>query len=106
VLAYLAVSFGESCPRSLAARGPRCGSGEGLVGRLERRVRLLPCCHPLETVKGNAVGDSGDAEGRDPPVDPDGDGVTVGSAALGPMKLGGRAGERHGPMASSLGQRG
>ena len=31
----LTMSLGESGPRSLAAIGPRCGSGHGLVGRFE-----------------------------------------------------------------------
>jgi hypothetical protein len=66
---------------------------------------LLQCCHPLEALEWNAVGVRGDAEGDDPPVDSDGNCVTVGTAALSLMKFGGDAGERHGPSTSPLGQR-
>jgi len=101
----LAMGLRESSPRSLATFGPRCGSGQGLIGCLQRRLRLLQCFHPLEALKENAVRIASDGKGDDPPVDPDRDGVTVGSTALGPVKLGGHAGERHGPASGTLSQR-
>ena len=100
-----AMSLGESEPRSLATLGPRCGSGQGLVGRLERRLRLLQCFHPLEALEGNAVDVGGDAERGDPPVDSDGNDVTVGATALRLMEFGGYAGEGHDPTSAALSQR-
>ena len=73
----LTMSLRESGLRSLATFGPRCGSGQGLVGRLERAQRVLQCCHPLEALEGctDRVGDDG--QGDDPPVDSDGNSVAV-----------------------------
>ena len=43
--------------------------------------RLLHCCHPLEALSENAVGVGGDAQGNDPPVDPDANIMTVHESA-------------------------
>ena len=101
-----AMSLGESSPRSLAALGPRCGSGQGLIGCLERRVRLLQWSHPLKAVEGNTVRVCGDAEGDDPPIDTDGNGVTIGATALGLVELGRHASQRHRPTSGALGEGG
>jgi len=101
----LAMGLRETSPPSLATFGPRCGSGQGLIGRLERRVRLLQCFHPLEALEGNTVRVRGDAEGDDPSVDPDGDGVLIGAAALGLVELRRHTSQRHRPTSCALGQR-
>jgi hypothetical protein len=54
---------------------------------------VLQCFHPLEALDGNTVRVGSDAEGDDPSVDPDGDGVTVGATALVRVELGPYAGE-------------
>ena len=64
-LATLRWVLASRAPRSLAAFGPRFGSGQGLVGRLERCVRLLQCFHPLEALEGNALCVRGNAERDD-----------------------------------------
>src|SRR5665213_1704207 len=81
------------CRRVLATFGPLSGSGQGLIGCLQRRLRLLQCCHPHEALKENAVRVGDDGKGDDPPVDSDGDGVTIGAAALGLVQFSGDAGE-------------
>jgi hypothetical protein len=54
---------------------------------------MLQCCHPLEALEGNTVRVSGDGQGDDPPVDSDGNGVTVGATALDLVELRGDTGQ-------------
>lgn len=88
----LAMSLGESRPCSLAAVGPRCGSGQGFICRLERLLRVLQCFHPLETLDGKAIRVSGDGQGDDPSINSDGNRVTSGSTALSLVQFGGNSG--------------
>jgi len=77
VFGDFAVGLGESGPRSLASFGPRGGSGQGLVGRLERALRFSECFHPLEDLEGSTVRVGGDAKGHDPTVDTNGNGWRI-----------------------------
>jgi len=67
---------------------------------------LASVLSPPRSSRWNTVGVRGDAEGDDPSVDSDGDGVAISSTALGLMKFGGDAGERDGPTSGTLGEGG
>src|ERR1039458_5161907 len=106
VLATFRCVVAEPSSCSLAALGPQCGSGQSLVGRLERALRFSKCFHPLEDLEGNAVRVGGDGKRGDPSVNPDRNGVTIGAASLRLVKLCGHAGQRNGPATRTLAERG
>jgi len=97
-------AIGESGPRSLASFGPRGGSGQGLVGRLERALRFSECFHPLEDFEGSTVRVGGDAKGHDPTIDTNGNGVANTATALGLVQFSGHARQRDNPTCRALGQ--